>query len=665
MLLLIAAAAASGQALAPTTQDLRAGPVVLGGEWRFRAGDLIAWAQPDLADDDWSLVHPEDVREIPARDWEGVGWFRLRLTLEPSMAGRIVPLRIVETGFSDVYLDGQLVRTSPGSRSGRPGRRREAISLRIPSGGEHEIAVRWQNDRLADLVALGQFHGFTLVLGPLDPLPPTSRLVESDIREQSLFTAVPLVFALLHALLFAFLPSSRSHLYLALTTAAFGSAAYFELELRAPTVADPILATELMRLSLFVVILSSFYLVYTLEGRPPGRALRVATLLVPAVSVAAFFDVRLWYPTLVALVAVALLRMPVSMVRLLQQRRAGAWIAATGVLLMLVGGIGDLLIDVGLFDTLLGTDNPWLYGGLGLLLGLSVYLARDFAATNLELEARLRQVQQLSQEALELERAGHERAIEKRLLEADNRRKTEELEEARQLQLSLLPKRLPQRPGLEIVAAMQTATEVGGDFYDAREGDDGSVTLALGDATGHGARAGLLVAATKGLFQESSGDGAPAESLVRYHRALRGMALGRMHMALLLARLDERRLRVASAAMPAPLVYRASSHVVEELEVAGLPLGAAHDPDYPEVAVRLAEGDAVLLFSDGLPEQRDGDGNELGYEEARRAFAEVASLPALEALERLQAKLSEHAGERPLDDDVTLMLLRIAGDGSS
>ena len=78
----------------------------------------------------------------------------------------------------------------------------------------------------------------------------------------------------------------------------------------------------------------------------------------------------------------------------------------------------------------------------------------------------------------------------KKFLQLENNRKTKELDEARNLQLSMLPKVLPQVPNLDIAVYMKTATEVGGDYYDFNVGTDGTLTVAIGDATGHGMKAG-------------------------------------------------------------------------------------------------------------------------------------------------------------------------------
>ena len=88
-----------------------------------------------------------------------------------------------------------------------------------------------------------------------------------------------------------------------------------------------------------------------------------------------------------------------------------------------------------------------------------------------------------------------------RLNRLDNQRKDKELAEAREFQLKMIAKEIPDYDGMNIKAYMRTSTEVGGDYYDYRIAADNRLTLVLGDATGHGMQAGTLVTATKSLFQ--------------------------------------------------------------------------------------------------------------------------------------------------------------------
>lgn len=113
------------------------------------------------------------------------------------------------------------------------------------------------------------------------------------------------------------------------------------------------------------------------------------------------------------------------------------------------------------------------------------------------------------------------------LLRAENQRKTKELEEARQLQLSMLPQNLPELPHLDIAVYMKTATEVGGDYYDFHVGMDGTLTVVIGDATGHGMKAGTMVTTTKSLFSSHAGN---PDILFTFQEITRCIKQMNMHM---------------------------------------------------------------------------------------------------------------------------------------
>ncbi len=258
---------------------------------------------------------------------------------------------------------------------------------------------------------------------------------------------------------------------------------------------------------------------------------------------------------------------------------------------------------------------------------------------------------------LKQERLRQEREVATRFLEVENQRKSGELEAARQFQLSLLPDRAPQHPRFDIAVAMQTATEVGGDYYDFREGDDGSLTIALGDATGHGAAAGTMVTVAKSLFT-SARDLDPEPFLNQAASTIRGLRLGRMSMALTIARLDDRGLTVSIAGMPPLLLHRAGAAEVEEILVPGLPLGGFRGDGYRSLRVDLEPGDTVLMMSDGFPELLNTDGQPLGYERASRIFADVVHYPPQELIEELEAGARVWRGECPQADDMTFLVLR-------
>ena len=263
------------------------------------------------------------------------------------------------------------------------------------------------------------------------------------------------------------------------------------------------------------------------------------------------------------------------------------------------------------------------------------------------------------QKLLEQERTRKEQELQQRLLAVEYERKTVELEDARRFQLSMLPKEVPHHPSYDVAVFTRTATEVGGDYYDFHVAND-NLSVTIGDATGHGAKAGTMVTVIKTLFAGYDGGTAPAEFLADAAEKIKRMDLGRMAMALSLARLEGRTLTLASAGMPPVLVHRAANASVDEIALSATPLGT-FGSDYPQAEVALESGDTVLFLTDGFPELMNDAGQQLGYTGALEAFASAATAANADGV---IAGLAEAArqwhGDAPPNDDVTFVVVRVA-----
>ena len=251
-----------------------------------------------------------------------------------------------------------------------------------------------------------------------------------------------------------------------------------------------------------------------------------------------------------------------------------------------------------------------------------------------------------------------EREIEQALLQTEYDRKSRDLEEARSFQLSLLPKSLPEHPRYEIAVSMRTATEVGGDYYDFHLGEDGELTTAIGDATGHGARAGTMVTAVKSLFSAFAGQTGPRELLGEAARAVKRMDLGRMAMGLCLAHLKGGTLTVSSAGMPPVLLYRSGTGRAEEVALSGMPLGGLAS-EYEERQFQIAPGDMILMMTDGLPELTNGEGDPLGYPRVRSLFESLGGKAPEEVIAGLIAAAESWSGGQPPKDDITFVVIKV------
>ncbi len=263
------------------------------------------------------------------------------------------------------------------------------------------------------------------------------------------------------------------------------------------------------------------------------------------------------------------------------------------------------------------------------------------------------------QRLLEGERARKEQELQQRLMSVEFERKTVELEDARRFQLSMLPKELPRHEGYEVAVYTRTATEVGGDYYDFHLADD-VLSVTIGDATGHGAKAGTMVTVIKTLFAGYDGAIRPADFLSDAAEKIKRMNLGRMAMALSLGRLERRTLTLSSAGMPPVLVHRAADGSVEEVALSATPLGTL-GTTYAQTAVDLAAGDTVLFLSDGFPELMNDAGQQLGYAATLDAFGEAAGGESASAvIESLATFAKRWHGDAPPNDDVTFVVVRVS-----
>ncbi len=452
-------------------------------------------------------------------------------------------------------------------------------------------------------------------------------------------------YTVLHTFLFLFFRESRGNLYYALFTA-FQAGFFLALaQLQNPETTAA--QSELLLRLLWTcgIFMCLFAVQFELRVFDQKRSLP-ALILTP---VGLVLTVRGWLvPTEESIKVLNLFAFAIcaEMLRLtwlaMHRRRPDAWIVGAGFAAMTLTGLYVTANNLGWISGY----NPWAFplGVVGLTVSMSAYLSKRMARA--------------SRKALEQERIAHRAEIESQRLAAENERQTAELEQARQLQLSMLPESRPDHVSVEIAFEMRTATEVGGDYYDYKQNEDGTLTVAVGDATGHGLDSGLLVASTKILFQSGDADEDLAETLSRISGGIKALRLRRMNFAMVLVRIEGRTLRVASAGMPPALVYRADAEEVEEVLLEGPPLGTLAGFRYREHRLQLAPGDAVLLASDGLPEQVDPDGEILGYERTRELFRQSAPRPPEEVLARMFSASSDFMGEHPLEDDLTMVVLR-------
>jgi sigma-B regulation protein RsbU (phosphoserine phosphatase) len=238
-----------------------------------------------------------------------------------------------------------------------------------------------------------------------------------------------------------------------------------------------------------------------------------------------------------------------------------------------------------------------------------------------------------------------------------------ELELARQIQTGMLPLAgalFPERDDLEVCGLVEPAASVGGDFFDAFLLGDGRLFLCIGDVSGHGISAALLMARTIGQLRSlAMGTSAPAELLHQLNASLCAGNEACLFVTLFCGFLDPAsgRLVYANAGHCPPLLVRGGE--VAELPLPPGPLaGAFGEATYSSRETLLAAGDLLFNFTDGITEAEDGEGRPFGLEGCQRLLQAHHHRSLGEILDVIRGDLHRFNGGRDLEDDCTLLLLR-------
>ena len=294
----------------------------------------------------------------------------------------------------------------------------------------------------------------------------------------------------------------------------------------------------------------------------------------------------------------------------------------------------------------------WAYIGYGLFfVGLVIGIDRFQRYRLMQRERNRTQIREAELRAQAAE-------AESRAIRAENERKTHELEEARRLQLSMLPKQIPELPHLDIAVYMKTATEVGGDYYDFHVSLDGTLTVVIGDATGHGLKAGTMVTAAKSLFSSHAANPDILYTFTEIGRCIKLMDMHMLSMCLAIVKIANNHLLISSAGMPPALLYRGKDNLLEEIEIKGMPLGTFTDFPYEIRETKLKSGDTLLLMSDGFPELFNTKNELFGYERVSDVFQEVAGGEVGDIIENLKVTAKKWSGDAPPKDDITFVVIK-------
>ncbi|MCF8242487.1 MAG: SpoIIE family protein phosphatase [Melioribacteraceae bacterium] len=467
-----------------------------------------------------------------------------------------------------------------------------------------------------------------------------------DIYLQIFFTTLSIAFCLLHFILFIYNRNLKSNLYFSLFLLFYAISIFLDYQANlAGSIEESLTILSFHRGVLpFPPIFALLFIYSAFEYRIPKQFWIISgVLLISAVLVVIKPIENLGIFQVVGLLV--FFESVRVFIKAMRENFNDAWILTAGFLLLFIFSAYDSILDLDLIEPFYGVTNGYPFGFLMLILFSSIYLSRNFARRNRKI--------------LEHERKNKEMEISRRILEAQNARKAKELEEARQVQLSLLPQCISKLGDLEICFDMQTASEVGGDYYDFHLSEDNSLTIVIGDATDHGMKAGMMVSIIKSLFLTHVADTDIIDFFYKCTNTIKQMKLKNLYMALLMMKIRGNNITFSSAGMPPVLVYRNSSDKVEEHKLKGMPIGAVKRFPYQIKQVDLYPGDVVLLMSDGLPELFDENKNSFGYRRVKEVLKSNHNLSADEIVQKLFTAGKEWRSSENASDDITFVALKL------
>lgn len=291
--------------------------------------------------------------------------------------------------------------------------------------------------------------------------------------------------------------------------------------------------------------------------------------------------------------------------------------------------------------------------------------ARKIAEGDLELEMPLvhgrDEVSRLTHSVSEMRDKIKDHVIMKERLDAD-------LRAANRIQMGLLPARFPDRAELDIHAFLKPARQVGGDLYDCFLLDEDRLCVLIGDVSGKGLPASMLMASTLSYFRAVLPILASPEKTceqVNKHLCANNDDCMFVTLCCMTLRLSDGRLDYAVAGHDPPiLIRRGELQFVDITPAKGLPLGVREDQKYPPGKIDLLPGDALILYTDGVTEAMDAGGNLFGTKRLIRAAEKCRDAPSEEKIAVLMDELGRFTQNTEQSDDITMVALRFRpGDG--
>ncbi|MBN1532643.1 MAG: SpoIIE family protein phosphatase [Spirochaetes bacterium] len=620
----------------------------LEGEWRAMKGDSPRYALPDFDDSSWPLVRVPGNLMDRYPGYRGIAWYRARITMPWGGDDGRYLLQLGRISDADeLFVNGVPVgRTGDagGARSHGFDRTRGYL---IPCGllraGEGNLLAVRVRGYLSD--SLGMIWGEYL-MGPHDAM---RRLVFRGYAVDVLFIGIYLFIAVYF---FIFSLMGRVVVPLQRYLAAFstGLAVYIFCQSQIKYLfTDHFYFFHYVQYMVGIAGTCVFLLLFrSIFNSPVTRVDRgaMAALAVAAAAVTILPEIRdwtiprlLWHAVVVYIAVIGV----IHTVRSVLDRDWSRLYVYVGFSMILA----CVVMEIFRANSVVPDFDYLKFGLIGMIVMISFFIARQLSSIQRMEESIL----------LKLDREVQERNRE---LVQRNRTIEDQLQIARLIYDKLMPAGPPSLRGIDFSAACVPIDTVGGDFYDYRDRGD-SVTVFVGDVTGHGVPGAFLSLIAKITFQHVQEETREIpETLAAMNRVLCDSAVLSNFMTGILCTIDVpgKRLLYSSAGHPPCLLMRRGEGSCIPLLTKSIPLGLRRDQRFRQSETGLGSGDRLVLYTDGIIEAANERGELFGEERFAEVLGECRSLKAAECVQEVLRRITDY-GDGHIDDDITLVVIDV------
>ncbi|HXU25689.1 MAG TPA: SpoIIE family protein phosphatase [Bacteroidia bacterium] len=676
-------------------------------KWKYHKGDEIAWASPDFNDITWDSAKTKlNLDDLSANYFTNIAWFRLSVNIDSSLINKPIAFSMSHNGASEIYLNGKLIKhfgkvCALDSGEKRIDPQNEPFAIAFTKSKNNLIAVRYSNTRAQEYYdkydenEVGFHFKIRAINAAISSYASASEI--TLIISMSIFGFFVALGAL-HLLIFLFYHKQPANLLYSIFVFLLAMAFLTSAVAQTSPLSDYSIKTKyffgdslpILFLSLLAMIYMLFKFNYTTYFKI-CLALVGLFLLLDSFHFEFLLDAR--GVIISALITVICFDCGYRVSQAVKQKKDGAWIIASGVMIFLML-IGVFYVIAVLNDGVhISSSGFWsvmllfmfVLIILSIPLSMSIYLARDFARTNKNLSIQLNQVQILSQQAIEQEQEKqkilneqnvmleHQVAERTAELSEKNKEMTDSIRYAQRIQKALMSsKNLLEKNLPEHFVFFNPKDIVSGDFYWASLMHDGRFALATADSTGHGVPGAFMSLLNISYLNEAINERRliSTADILNHARKKIIQSLaedgtadgGKDGMDCSIAAYDFKTKTMQYSAANNP-VWIIRDNAILEFAADKMPVGK-HDRDnvpFTAHSIQLQAGDVVYTLTDGFPDQFGGPkGKKFKYKSLQELLLSICNSSMDTQKEKLVSTFTNWKGNLEQVDDVLLIGVRVS-----